>query len=294
MTKRTLEIPGVSFCLIARDEEESLLACLASIRHLVAEMIVVDTGSRDGTVRAATNAGAQVFSFPWSGNFSSARNFSLAQAHSDWILVLDADEKLEPVDKETLAKLLANDQVDGYYLEIQNNLAPGQVSWDKGVRLFRNKSCYRFRGAIHEQVVPSILEYGGRERLASAPLVIHHDGYTKEKIEARHKPERNMAILHRELRLNPADPFLLYCLGLEYYQKNQIDEGLACLEKALINMPGGEGYLEEVILYLALSYLSLGRKEKLEDFIAQSLLMFPEHPDLLLIRKLSRLNGSKD
>ncbi len=287
------KIPSVSLCLIAKDEEESLPDCLASVRHLVAEMIVVDTGSQDGTAQAAFKSGARVLPFAWSGDFSSARNFALSQVNSDWILILDADERLEPVDPETFSRLLANDKVEGYYLEIKNHLAPGQSSWDKVVRLFRNKPCYRFRGAIHEQVAASILEYSGSESLASAPLFIQHAGYTQEKIESQHKPERNMAILKQELEHNPDDPFLLYCLGLEYYQQNQVEQGLTCLEQALVQMPGGEGYLEDVILYLALGYLALGKSEKLEDFIAKCLLMFPEHPDLLGIRGFCRSQGDK-
>ncbi|KLU62985.1 SPBc2 prophage-derived glycosyltransferase SunS [Peptococcaceae bacterium CEB3] len=285
---------SLSLCLITRDEEQSLPACLESIRDLAAEIIVVDTGSRDETIQIAAAAGARIFHFPWSGDFSAARNYALSQAHGDWVLVLDADERLQVVEHTTLRGLLDNEGADGYYLEIQNSLAPGLVSHDKAVRLFRNKPCYRFRGAIHEQIAPSILEYGGPERLACAPLVLLHEGYTPEKMKLKRKSERNIEILERELRLQPDDPFLLYCLGLEHYQNNQVGQGLAHLENALTHMPGGEGYLEDAVLYTALGYFCLGHRQKLESFIAQALLMFPEHPDLLSLRSLSRLNPRGD
>ena len=85
--------PTLSLCLIARDEERFLGACLDSVRGVVDEMIVVDTGSRDATVEIARAAGARVVDFPWFDDFAAARNAALAAATGDWS-VLDADERL--------------------------------------------------------------------------------------------------------------------------------------------------------------------------------------------------------
>ena len=84
----------LSLCMIVKNEEETLPRCLKSVCSLVDEIIIVDTGSTDLTLSVAKDFCAQIFSFAWDDNFSSARNYSLDQASGDWILVLDADLQL--------------------------------------------------------------------------------------------------------------------------------------------------------------------------------------------------------
>ncbi len=284
----------VSLCLIAKDEEEFILSCLNSAKHLVDEIIVVDTGSRDETAGAALAAGARVFNFSWTGDFAAARNFALERAGSDWILVLDADEVLAPVSVEEFGELLSAPGVEGYFLHVNNYLGAGnEVARDRVVRLFKNRPQYRFEGAIHEQVAPSILRANGGGGLAVAPLEIHHYGYLKEHASKKDRFGRNTAIIKRELEKKPGDPFLLYCLALEYYQKGKTAAGLACLEEALGRMKGSEGYFEDVIFNTALGLLKEGRTVRLIEFTGRSLKMFPEHPDLFLIRGMAYLAGGK-
>jgi glycosyltransferase involved in cell wall biosynthesis/thioredoxin-like negative regulator of GroEL len=99
--------PGtLSLCMIVRDEENNIQRALASIRPVVDEMIVVDTGSTDRTKDIANELGAKVYDFAWTDSFADARNFALSKATSDWILILDADEVISPSDHEELRKLL--------------------------------------------------------------------------------------------------------------------------------------------------------------------------------------------
>ena len=138
---------SVSLCMIVKDEEKVIQACLDSIRHLVDEIIVVDTGSSDNTVKLATQAGAKVCSYTWKGNFAEARNFALEHASGSWILVLDADEELAPVSPEAFRQLLEVEEVEGYFIQINNFLGPAHYlsgsnrlkTTDQVVRLFRNK-----------------------------------------------------------------------------------------------------------------------------------------------------------
>jgi len=281
----------VSLCLIAKDEEKFISSCINSVKHLVDDIVVVDTGSRDQTVKLAINAGARVFNFIWTGDFSRARNFALEQAASDWIMVLDADEVLEPFSIKDFNRLLEARDVEGYFLHIKNYLGTGEeVGRDQVVRMFRNKPAYRFQGAIHEQVAPSILKANGGKGLVEAPLVINHYGYLNTQVLKKDKFNRNTMIINRELKRKPGDPFLLYCLAVEQYQWGNVDEGLDCLEKALVRMRGTEGYFEDVILNIALGLLKTDRTARLIEFTSKSLEMFPECPDLLLLRGLGYLS----
>src|SRR5437867_2509435 len=86
--------PLLSICMIVKNEEENLARALGSAAGLDAELVVVDTGSTDGTVEVARRAGARVLEFPWVDDFSAARNFGFESARGRWLLVLDADEEL--------------------------------------------------------------------------------------------------------------------------------------------------------------------------------------------------------
>lgn len=84
----------VSLCMIVKDEEEALPGCLESVRGLVDEIIVVDTGSKDRTPEIAKKYGAKVFSFRWINDFAAARNESLRHATGDYIFWLDVDDRV--------------------------------------------------------------------------------------------------------------------------------------------------------------------------------------------------------
>src|SRR5271156_3302650 len=99
--------PRISLCMIVRDEAAMLPGCLESVRGAVDEMIVVDTGSRDATIRVAEGAGAWVLPFEWIDDFAAARNHGIARATGEWVLVLDADERLAPGAPEGLRAAVA-------------------------------------------------------------------------------------------------------------------------------------------------------------------------------------------
>ena len=100
----------VSLCMIVRNEERNLPSCLAGVAELVDEIIVVDTGSTDGTKEQAAKWDAKVFDFPWVDDFSAARNESLRHATGDWILWLDADDRLDAINCRRLREVLAMSQ----------------------------------------------------------------------------------------------------------------------------------------------------------------------------------------
>ncbi|HBP63520.1 MAG TPA: hypothetical protein DD730_04445 [Desulfosporosinus sp.] len=275
----------VSLCMIVKDEADCLLAAIQSVRDLTDELIVIDTGSTDRTPQLALAAGAKLFHFTWTQDFAVARNFALKQASSQWILVLDADEVLDTINPETFYELLNNVEVEGYFLRVKNSLGPSLgETHDQVVRLFRNKPMYQFEGPIHEQVAPSILRANQGNGLVSVPLTINHYGYLKDRLQSKDKFVRNSKIIKKELNRNPDNPFLLYCLGLEYYQQGSITEGLKCLNKALVRMSGNEGYFEEVLLNISLGYLSLEEMTQLINFSSQALTMYPDQSDFLFLR----------
>ena len=98
---------SVSLTMIVKNEQENLPTCLASVEGIFDEIVVVDTGSTDRTKEIAREFGAKVFDFEWIDNFAAARNEALSHATGDYAFWLDADDVVEPEQREKLVALLA-------------------------------------------------------------------------------------------------------------------------------------------------------------------------------------------
>ncbi|MDQ7097169.1 glycosyltransferase family 2 protein [Desulfosporosinus sp. PR] len=276
--------------MITKNEEDFISACLESVENLVEEIIVVDTGSTDRTPELVLAKGGKLLRLAWNEDFARARNASLLQASCPWILVLDADEILEPVNQDYFRSLLEDETAEGYFLNIVSvNEDGSELNKDQVVRLFRNKPEYIFEGAIHEQIAPSILRYSGGEGLRLAELSLRHLGYAGKVISRKGKTSRNRQIIRKQLANNQKDKFLWYCLGLECYQEGNLEEGLSHMHKALRLMSGSEGYFSDLLLAIGSGYLKLGEWEKLLSFTEQALVMLPHNPDFLALSGLASL-----
>src|SRR5579863_1446327 len=149
--------------MIVKNEEGALARCLDSVRSLVPEIVVVDTGSEDTTPEIAARYGAVVIPFNFDFvDFAAARNHALDRANSQWILVLDADETLHSESIPLIQELAARDDNAAYYFERLNHRPNSEApTRDYVVRLFPNRPDYRYRGRVHETIDASILSAGG-------------------------------------------------------------------------------------------------------------------------------------
>lgn len=273
----------LSLCMIVRDEEENLPRCLESVRGLVDEIVVVDTGSRDGTVQVARQYGARVIPAPWQEDFAAARNRGLDQAAGEWVLVLDADEELGPEGREALPGLLACPEVEGYLVRVVNLLgeAPNPPQEETpGLRLFRNRPEYRFTGALHEQIAPSILAARPQARLEPSGLRILHRGYLPEVRQRWGKHRRNLGILERMRAEAPDDPFILYLLGVEHLAEGEAGAALAYLEEACRLAPPDRAWRPKLVKSRAAALAEEGRWADLLACLGPELDRYPDYTDL--------------
>src|SRR5215475_2675207 len=111
--------PLLALSMIVRNAASWLPACLESVRGIVGEMVVADTGSADETIDIARRFGAQVVSIPWADDFAAARNLALDHVKSDWVLCLDADEQLDSAAHQ-ISQLVRHSNVAGYQVTIRN------------------------------------------------------------------------------------------------------------------------------------------------------------------------------
>ncbi|MDB5106394.1 MAG: hypothetical protein JWP91_4083 [Fibrobacteres bacterium] len=193
--------PDLSLCMIVKNEKDNLPACLASVKGLAGEIIVVDTGSTDGTQDIARAFGAKVIQSDWQGDFSRARNLSLDQATGRWILWLDADDRLLEADKLAIRALAGKDpdaDPKAYGLMVKNSRDGGRTgSVFNQIRIFPNLPRLRFRSPVHEQILPAIEE--ARIPVEYLPVRVMHTGYSDPDI-ARGKQERNKLILEAQVK----------------------------------------------------------------------------------------------
>jgi glycosyltransferase involved in cell wall biosynthesis len=222
---------ALSLCMMVKNEERNLPACLDSVRNLAAESIIVDTGSTDGTPRIAARYGAQVIPFSFTTvDFAAARNCAIARASGRWILVLDADETLDPASAPIVEKLVALDQDAGYFLERRNRSSDSpNPTTDYVVRLFPNRPAYRYRGRVHETIDASILAAGGR-LLQAAGILIHHN-FASDREARRRKNHWYIQILKEEIAADPGDHSRLDFLAAEYHQLEMFDEAVEIAER---------------------------------------------------------------
>ncbi|MFT3915661.1 MAG: glycosyltransferase [Anaeromyxobacteraceae bacterium] len=200
-------MPGLSLCMIVRDEAELLPEFLRRARGLWDELRVVDTGSRDASPRLLAEAGATVLHAPWSGDFAEARNRSLEGATGEWIAVLDADEMVSEAFVRDARGLVGDPSAGAATLRMLNRMPHGHVREARLLRLFRNDPSIRFRHAIHEdasEAVSAHLAATGR-RLVHLEGPVDHLGYVRARAAAKDKKARDVALLERCLAADPRD-----------------------------------------------------------------------------------------
>jgi glycosyltransferase involved in cell wall biosynthesis len=196
----------LALVMIVRDEARLIERCLNSAAPFVDRMLVLDTGSTDGTADLARSLGAEVRAFAWIDDFSAARNAALDAADADWNLVLDADEWIE-AGGETLRALAAGAPPFLGVVDLVNRIETGGVVETSRVRLARLlPRGVRYGGRVHEQPISDL----PARRLG---LTVGHDGYRGEAL-AR-KRGRNEALLRAELAVRPDDAYLHFQLARE-------------------------------------------------------------------------------
>jgi len=255
--------------MIVKDEEANLPRCLSSVGGLLDEIIVVDTGSTDGTKGIATQFGARVFDFAWVDDFSAARNESLRLATGSWIFWLDADEWLDDDSRQRMRALLLSlpDENTGYVMMQRSPTqslylgAPGERGAQvvEQVRLFRNDPMIRWEGRVFEQIRPAIRRSGGTVR--ATDIFIQHSGY-EEYVGNRQKVERNLRLARLQDAEHPDDPYTLAHIGDLLFALGRVVESVPYFQRSLETLPPSAAIRACAAASLAKARLVLGKQGK--------------------------------
>lgn len=230
------QMTKLSFCAIALNEEKSLPQCLGSVKDLVDEIILLDTGSSDRTVEVAGELGAKVYNFQWCNDFAAARNEALKYVTGDWVLILDADEVLTT---EIVADLkLAIAKEDNLVVNlIRQEVGATQSPYSSVSRLFRLHPAVKFNRPYHASIDDSIENILKQEKhwqiVDLAKVAILHYGYRPEAIAALNKFDRAKTAMESFLARHPHDPYTCSKLGALYLQIDREKAGFKLLKQGL-------------------------------------------------------------
>jgi tetratricopeptide (TPR) repeat protein len=263
----------VSLCMIVKNEEKHLARCLKSVKPVVHEIVVVDTGSTDRTREISRAFGARVLDFDWVDDFSKARNFSLAQAFGDWIFILDADEVLSPRSHAAFRSLVRNPQLGptAYSFRTRNYThhsstfgwtanrrefyeeeGSGWFPSDK-VRLFPKHARIRFANPVHELVEPCLLEMG--IDIKSCPdIPIHHFGNLQDA-NTTNKTKAYLDLGRKKLKKNRRNLSTLKEMAIQSAKVGNHQEALSLWKRFLELQP----YSPEALMNSASACWNLGR-----------------------------------
>lgn len=258
---------SLSLCMIVKNEAATLPKCLSSVKRVVNEMVVLDTGSIDRTPYIAQQFGAKVHHFKWCNDFSAARNAALKYVTGDWILVLDADETLTPAIVPQLQEAIARDE----YLLInlvRHEVGAEQSPYSLVSRLFRNHPDIHFERPYHalvDDTVSAILMKEPHWQVGYLPgVAILHAGYQKSAIAQNNKYAKAAAAMEGFIATHPDDPYVCSKLGALYVETGKITQGMELLRRGLHQMSvsrtgGEENYdiLYELHYHLGIAYSRL-------------------------------------
>jgi tetratricopeptide (TPR) repeat protein len=274
----------LSAALIVRDEGAHLDACLASIADLVDEIVVVDTGSTDDSVAIAERHHAVVAHEAWRDDFATPRNRSLELASGEWILYIDADERVAPGDHAAVREMLGGTSDHAAY---RVRFIP-RVGWTPfhEYRLFRNHPDIRFRAGIHEMIVPAVNAVAERDGLRVSKtdaLTIEHVGYEGNQDR---KYDRDEPMLLAGLEAHPERIFYYDHLARIYEGRGDSERAVAMWKRGIdaVRARGGAQH-DDRLVYIDLIVHLVARDEtggEFESLLAEALERFPSVPPLEL------------
>lgn len=212
----------ISVCMIVRDEELTLGRILSCAKQFADEIVVVDTGSKDSTIKIAKEHTNKVYKFKWCDDFSKARNYSVSKATKDYFMWLDADdiisdENIRKINYLKNTRKPADVYMFKYIMGYDENNRPTLEFYRE--RLLKRANNYKFEGFLHEAIPPSgLVEY--------VNIAIQH------KKEVVHNPRRNLDIFERHIKKKTKfAPRDVYYYARELYYHQQYNKAIDELHK---------------------------------------------------------------
>jgi len=272
----------ISACMMVRNEAHNMSQVLESLQDVVDEIIVVDTGSTDKTIEIAELYGAKVYHHPWENNFSTHRNQSINYATGDWIIIIDADERLVKTPHYTRSmfhKWLESEIEAPGYTSIAvfiNDFQDGQLAMScNSARMFKAGTIH-YVNCIHNQPI-----FAGACVL-NPYFSLSHFGYDLTPAQMRKKFFRTKGLLYKEMRDNPENFDVPFYFCQLYGHHNYHEKSRYWGEKylAMRDQIPTESFNSTIYFTLIRNYQESGDLEKALDLMREAMKDRPNDPDL--------------
>lgn len=235
----------LSLVMIVKDEEAVIARCLESVKNIVDEIVIVDTGSTDATIEIAKKYGANLFETLWDDHFSNARNFALAKSKCDWNLVLDADEYIMNDCKYEIREFINTSPSIGRIRRFDKFVLNNEIRHSQAFisRVFPKNT--KYIGRIHEQVNSTLPRQ-------IVNVDVYHDGYYLKK-----KSDRNIKLLLLEEKHNPDESYILFQLAKEYKISQNHFEADRYFSKCYSYISNNDSYKPQLIVEYIYNLIAL-------------------------------------
>jgi len=271
----------LSLSMIVKNEENYLHDCLQSVKEIIDEIIIVDTGSTDNTIKIAREFNAKIFTYKWDNDFSSARNYSLEHCNFDWVLYLDADERLSEKSINEIKQIIKTKNNKAYFCRVVNISEHSQrPSLMDYVRLFPNKKSIRFVGKIHEQIEPSLIR--NNVDINQSDIEIIHLGYNVDGNKLLNKAKRNLTLLLLEYEKEKTS-YYAYQLGHTYGILEEKENAVKYFLISLKDEKLKKEYSSIACRYIAINYSENNNWDKAFEYINKSIKFDENQPIALLV-----------
>ena len=296
------DAPLLSCAMMVKNEEEFLAEALISVKDVVDEIVVVDTGSSDRTVEIAEQHGAKVFHYRWQDDFSDARNETIRRSIGQWVLILDADERLQ-IDKQHIVNLrkgLRNYLQGGPYIGVSVNVVNTHLDGTvmnslPSLRFFPRCEEISYRNRVHNQI--NLADDEAEMELKVCDFVsIQHLGYDPIVYEKRKKSARSLPLIQKQLEDEPDNMVYKFYEGREFVILKEPAKAVESLEAAVLGiLEGKHGYFSETMKTLLTAYEQVNAApERILVFTEMAIEKAPEQPDFYLFQGFAQRNINKN
>lgn len=253
---------NISVCIITKNEANYLRECLSCLKKYPFEIVVTDTGSEDDSVSVAKEYTDKVFFYGWSNDFSAARNYCVAQATNDMVMIVDTDEFVQDFDWDDFYKIVEMNHDKVGRINLNNVYRRNGILNSTNEKLSRifDRRLYAYTGSIHEQITP----IGDKDTFETydAGITFKHVGYDGDPENIKKKTERNIMLLKSELE-KKEDAYILYQLGKSYYMAGDYGEAEKYFERATVyDLDPRLEYVLDMIVSYGYSMVNSGKTKE--------------------------------
>ncbi|MBA2117904.1 glycosyltransferase [Bremerella alba] len=220
--------------LVVNEETDLIRETLNSVRQIVDEIVLLNTGNTNAISSLASEFQARVVAHAWQDSFGEARNAALAHVTGEWILWLDPGETIAAEDAASLRQFV-NSQVDimtAYVLLVRAPQAPGAIGSEQigQVRLHPNHPGIRYEGRVRENVIQSLAECG--MSIEAVPFLVQRNGIESDSNWKIKRASRDAKLVEREIKETGPSARLMICMGEAVQTLNDQANALMFYEQA--------------------------------------------------------------